>query len=734
MVPVLLEAYTGDDPPPWLAPIAARPALGIALILALVVIVGVNETWNADPGKLRPVDAKRPDDPRNLEAASRWVERYVSQRLAGSLAERVRIQLALRERSGAVLPPVHLVQRLGGADVDIPAGTPIADVFDDMHQSMLILGAPGAGKTTLLLELTRALIERGRADGPDRMVPVLVELATWTNTRHRRPPDFRSWLLAEVQEKYRIPVSVGERWLTAGRLIVLFDGLDEVDYPSRARCLHSINELQEQFSLPGVVVCCRDRDYGEIAGRLRLQGAVAVNPLRPGDVREFLRSPELAGANASVNDDPLLLELATSPLEVSILAIAHAGLPDGGAARPTTVAERRRQLFDAYLIEVLSRRWVPRPDYPPGRTLRILRVLADTAIQFNSGLTIARPDREGWERIAPTRTAWLVGALVAPAACAGFALTVVFLTAHRFGIGVAIVVWAAVAGWQRFLAGLIATPARPTGIGSVRCAVAAMAAVGYGCLLGAAAGVPLSSEGLSADPPGLSLAGTWEGWVVLVTVLLVAGYGVLEVRRVVTGDDMPKASTVATASLVAAAAGAGVLLVAPTEAVPMAFLWFLAGAAATLAIAPMGIDRHVWSGPHQAGPDRRHVVLALLPGCALPVAWLLGAPHVGPVPAAVVTFLLVAPAGVVAGGLLSGLLHNPAAALMQILTGDGAMRFRRFLRYAADWGVLVRTDQEYRFIHVLIRNHLAGSDAEALAAAIRRRQPRLKHDSEKIAQ
>jgi len=53
-----------------------------------------------------------------------------------------------------------LVQELSHPSYNLPAGTPMITVFEQMGGALLILGAPGAGKTTLLLELARDLIAR----------------------------------------------------------------------------------------------------------------------------------------------------------------------------------------------------------------------------------------------------------------------------------------------------------------------------------------------------------------------------------------------------------------------------------------------------------------------------------------------------------------------------------------------------------------------------------------------
>jgi hypothetical protein len=59
-----------------------------------------------------------------------------------------------------------------------------------------------------------------------------------------------------------------------------------------------------------------------------------------------------------------------------------------------------------------------------------------------------------------------------------------------------------------------------------------------------------------------------------------------------------------------------------------------------------------------------------------------------------------------------------------LLRWSGYLPWRRgpFLRYAADRYVLARSGRsEYAFIHLLVRDHLADCDPDALAAKVDRR-------------
>lgn len=127
IVPMAVNVSTGGTPPPrltayigWLWPAA----------VGCVVLVILLELWDKLlPDERRTITVHRPNDPRNYELALAQAARYVELRQRGSLAERVRLALALDERPAAVHQPVHLVQRVSGeafqlsADLGIGART-----------------------------------------------------------------------------------------------------------------------------------------------------------------------------------------------------------------------------------------------------------------------------------------------------------------------------------------------------------------------------------------------------------------------------------------------------------------------------------------------------------------------------------------------------------------------------------------------------------------------------------
>ena len=248
-----------------------------------------------------------------------------------------------------------------------------------MDKTLLILGGPGAGKTTLLLELARELLARAEQD-QEYPLPVVFNLSSWA--ARRRP--LAEWLVEELRERYVVPRNLGEAWVRGERILPLLDGLDEVRSEYRESCVQTINVFRQQYGFLPLVVCSRVADYEALSQRLRLQGAIIIQPLTRSQVVNYLRQAgrPLAGVRAALRADPTLWELLESPLLLSIVTLAYPGKSAAGLKTAGTPDERRMRLFAAYTEEMFKRR-AEFTRYKKQQTLRWLTWLARSTVQHN---------------------------------------------------------------------------------------------------------------------------------------------------------------------------------------------------------------------------------------------------------------------------------------------------------------------------------------------------------------
>lgn len=231
--------------------------------------------------------------------------------LESSLHEEARIELGLEERRDAVAERTWdmILQTPDRPDCELPPETKIADVFEKVGRSLLILGEPGSGKTTTLLELAREMIDRAEKD-PSEKIPVVFNISSWTDPTQT----IAAWLVEEMRDNYRIQKKIAETWIENDSILPLFDGLDEVADERREACADAINSYLDEHS-GRAAVCCRKEDYEALDAKLKLQSAILLQPLTPEQIDGYLErlSPDLDSLREALRSDRELQEFAKTP-------------------------------------------------------------------------------------------------------------------------------------------------------------------------------------------------------------------------------------------------------------------------------------------------------------------------------------------------------------------------------------------------------------------------------------
>ncbi|SNY35042.1 hypothetical protein [Paractinoplanes atraurantiacus] len=408
-----------------------------------------------------------------------------------------------------------------------------------------------------------------------------------------------------------------------------------------------------------VVVCSREADYDRLTERLSLQGAVAIRPLAPG--------------------------LFGTPLMLDIERIAR-GRREPGA------------LFDAYVVEMLARRRAGETEEPE-RALRAVRALARASMRLDAGARVARLDAvtlgealdEPAAQVARRRLlpiGFTIGAVIC-------AVTMALAAGWVPGVVVAavsvapLVRWRPDPAWTRWRFRWSVVIVYAVAVAVTGCAVAAVLALWARHSEGSwdvatVVDILIALTGVVM----LARAGHLKRWIL---VLLLA-YGVVA------------AALVAWRGLAAADGRTGLVIGVLTAT--NVLLFSLAG---TFPAGP---------------PQRRHLptrlaVLAIVAAPPLATAtWWTAASR--PVLGGFAAGLFV---GLVFGAFLAG-IPAPSVLAWVAMTAVGEPYPWRagLLRFAADRSLLVATDEGHRFVHLLIRDHLAACDPAALGAAVRRRR------------
>src|SRR5262249_41266187 len=143
-------------------------------------------------------------------------------------------------------------------------------------------------------------------------------------------------------------------------LLPLLDGLDEVETTLQPDCVAAINAFIEEFNPSRLVVCCRLNEYRWLPQRLKLNGAICLEPLSREEVTKYLGKggPKLALLSEAVKSDPVLKELAKTPVMLSIMSLAfqEAGTNELAAQKGESLEERRKQVFSLYIDRMFQRK------------------------------------------------------------------------------------------------------------------------------------------------------------------------------------------------------------------------------------------------------------------------------------------------------------------------------------------------------------------------------------------
>lgn len=307
-----------------------------------------------------------------------WIEDQLQALAPGEL-----ILLNRESRPRAVAHPLENVAAVHDRDSEtIAAQRSTASLYDDCGRALLILGEPGTGKTVTLLDLARTLLGRARASERfTEPVPVVLPLSTWPDGSDR----FLNWVLAQLGSLYSVGRKAALGLLNNRRLVLLLDGLDEIRPEQRAACIQAINVFAADPGVPGLVICSRRQEYRELIAestdnRLKLNQAIVLDALAPPQIDAYLAAAgrSLAGLRERLPHDPVLSELARTPLLLNLMSEAYrdadpAALQDN---QGSALTEREQHLFNSYIDRMFQQRVHGALPYPPERTLSWLSWLA----------------------------------------------------------------------------------------------------------------------------------------------------------------------------------------------------------------------------------------------------------------------------------------------------------------------------------------------------------------------
>ncbi|BAZ09447.1 signal transduction protein [Calothrix sp. NIES-4071] len=198
------------------------------------------------------------------------------------------------------------------------------------YRRLMVKGSPGSGKSMLLkhLALSYAL---NKLDLPDNPIPVLLELHRLSDAQKSIQQH-----LTEAFERDDFP-QAGDfvsQSLEQGTLMLLLDGLDEVNSKDRTGVVSQIKDLLDKYSKCRAIITCRTAVYkGEF--NQEVDRTLEVVEFSDQQVRLFLGSwqPDMPPEKSieqlmlTLRDRPRIMALARNPLMLTIIAYLYTDTP-----------------------------------------------------------------------------------------------------------------------------------------------------------------------------------------------------------------------------------------------------------------------------------------------------------------------------------------------------------------------------------------------------------------------
>jgi formylglycine-generating enzyme required for sulfatase activity len=309
-----------------------------------------------------------------------WRDHYTA--LAAIAEEKLKMPGDLAVPSRFVPPGFAALERRGfGPQMEIRR-VPLDSLQEaaERYDKVVLLGEPGCGKTTSLWRLAWEWAERALEQEEDEvLLPLLLSLGEYSGDEE---------VLEFVADRFGILQERTERYLQDGRLLLLFDALNEMprrDYKDR---VERLRRFVEKYCDNRYIFTCRALDYDETLGLQRVEIERLDEERIKGFLVNYLREEGERLYRILEEEQRELLEMGHNPYMLRMILQVYAA---GQGALPTNRAE----LFTAFAEALLEREKKRSPD----------RWIEEKA-QMSALSRLAFAIQEEWGRGTVVETGW----------------------------------------------------------------------------------------------------------------------------------------------------------------------------------------------------------------------------------------------------------------------------------------------------------------------------------------
>ncbi|MBD2415645.1 hypothetical protein FACHB389_32810 [Nostoc calcicola FACHB-389] len=257
------------------------------------------------------------------------------------------------------------------------------------HRRLMVKGSPGSGKTMLLKHIALCYAD-GRWStifNKFQCIPILLELHRLSSSEKTIQEHLED---AFDRDGFKNAKHFVSESLDKGRLLLLFDGLDEVNSDSRERVVNQIKNLLDKYLKCPVLITCRTAVYrGEFDEPV--EKTLEVAEFNDQQIRDFLvpwQSDMPEGKSVeqliqTLHDRPRIMDMARNPLMLTIIAYLYADTP--------VVLPRSRAEFYRVATDILLEQWHKERNQFEARVKKL--ILQNLALFFQDNANQQGQDR-----------------------------------------------------------------------------------------------------------------------------------------------------------------------------------------------------------------------------------------------------------------------------------------------------------------------------------------------------
>lgn len=250
-----------------------------------------------------------------------------------------RYRRALVDKHQKLKIPFRINRPLEMSEIFVPLK--VTSKFNDVEQidsytaianyrRLMVIGQPGSGKTMMLKHIVLTYGRKKLTMLPDGTVPILLELHRLNDAELTEDKLIQEITVAFSRENFPNAERFVRKSLKQGRLMLLLDGLDEINSSSRTQVVYQIRELLDIYRQCRAIITCRVAVYNGEFSELADQ-TLSVVEFSDHQIHRFLDAwkeqmpsdKSVAHLMQTLQDRPRIIALARNPLLLTIIAYLY---------------------------------------------------------------------------------------------------------------------------------------------------------------------------------------------------------------------------------------------------------------------------------------------------------------------------------------------------------------------------------------------------------------------------